>query len=40
MEKIEMEITIPADNEGFVLFQCPLCGEFFKVNPTDVYLAP
>jgi len=29
------EISIPADNEGFVLLQCYLCGEFFKIHPED-----
>jgi len=28
-------IEIPSDNDGFVLFQCPLCGEYFKVTPSD-----
>lgn len=29
------EIAIPADNEGFCLLQCPFCGEFFKLTPSD-----
>lgn len=29
------EISIPADNDGFVPMQCPLCGEFFKLRPED-----
>lgn len=32
---IKMQIEIPADNDGFSLLQCPLCGEFFKVKPDD-----
>jgi uncharacterized C2H2 Zn-finger protein len=30
---MEMTIEIPADNDGFVLLQCALCGEIFKVKP-------
>ena len=29
-------ISIPADEDGFVLMQCPLCGEFFKVRAEDL----
>jgi uncharacterized C2H2 Zn-finger protein len=32
---MEMTIEIPADNDGFVLLQCALCGEIFKVKPCD-----
>ena len=35
MSDIELRISIPTDNDGFVLFQCPLCGEFFKLTPDD-----
>ena len=28
-------IEIPCDEDGFVLMQCPQCGEFFKLRPTD-----
>lgn len=28
-------IEIPCDDEGFVLLQCPQCGEFFKLRPSD-----
>ena len=28
-------IEIPCDNEGFVLLQCPQCGEPFKLRPSD-----
>ena len=31
-----IEIGIPADNDGFVLMQCPLCGDLFKLRPQDV----
>jgi len=30
-----MKIEIPTDNDGFVLLQCTLCGEYFKVTPSD-----
>lgn len=30
------EINIPSDNDGFVLLQCSLCGEFFKLKPNDI----
>lgn len=33
---IVKEIAIPADNDGFALLQCNLCGEFFKLKPSDV----
>jgi hypothetical protein len=35
MSDITMQITIPADNDGFVLMQCHFCGEYFKVTPSD-----
>lgn len=35
MSTIIGEISIPADNDGFILMQCPLCGEFFKLRPAD-----
>lgn len=28
-------IEIPADEDGFVLFECPKCNEQFKVKPQD-----
>lgn len=34
-DKISMQIDVPSDNDGFVLFQCPLCGDFFKIRPSD-----
>lgn len=30
-----IQVEIPVDNEGFVLLQCPFCGEFFKLKPSD-----
>lgn len=31
----EMTISIPLDEEGYMLLQCPRCGEFFKVRSED-----
>ena len=31
-----MEIEIPADADGFILLQCNLCGEFFKLKVNDI----
>lgn len=30
MDTITGEVSIPADDQGFVLMQCPLCGKFLK----------
>lgn len=35
MNDISMKIEIPTDNDGFLLLQCPLCGEYFKITPSD-----
>ncbi len=32
MSTIIGEVSIPADDQGFVLMQCPICGEFFNRN--------
>ena len=32
----EFKISIPTDNEGFVLLQCSFCGEYFKLLGSDV----
>lgn len=31
-----MEIEIPVDENGFVLLQCHLCGEYFKLTAKDI----
>ena len=36
MTDSNFEISIPADNDGFILMQCQLCGEFFKLTPDDI----
>lgn len=33
---VKMEISIPTDNDGYVLLKCEHCGEFFKVTPIDL----
>ena len=37
MSTIISEVSIPADDQGFVLMQCSLCGEFFKIKPEDYH---
>lgn len=32
----EMSISIPTDNDGYILLQCEHCGTFFKLTPGDV----
>ena len=34
-EEMHMTISIPADDDGYVLLQCEHCGNFFKVSPSD-----
>lgn len=34
-EDFSFTIEIPSDDEGFVLMQCPQCGELFKLRPSD-----
>lgn len=35
-DTVKMEISIPTDDEGYVLLKCEHCGEFFKVAPADL----
>lgn len=35
-DKINLEISMPTDSDGFILLQCPLCGEYFKLTPDDI----
>jgi len=35
MSDVIMQISIPPDNDGYVLFQCPNCREFFKISSND-----
>lgn len=32
---MNVEIRIPSDEDGFVLLKCHLCGEIFKLKPSD-----
>lgn len=34
-DTVNFEISMPTDNEGFILLQCPICGELFKLKPSD-----
>lgn len=34
-EEMMFQISVPTDEEGFVLLECPLCGELFKLHPGD-----
>lgn len=33
---VTFEISIPSDNDGYVLLQCENCGEHFKCTPHDI----
>lgn len=34
-ESFSFQISIPTDEDGFVLLKCPLCGDLFKLIPDD-----
>ena len=34
-DEIAFSISIPTDEYGYVLLKCPLCGELFKLKPSD-----
>ena len=36
LEDTSLEISIPSDDDGFVLLQCPHCGELFKLTVEDI----
>lgn len=36
-DEFEMTISIPTDDEGYVLLQCPNCGTYFKAMPSDIH---
>lgn len=36
MDDFTIGISVPADADGFVLLQCPKCGEYFKLPPSDI----
>lgn len=31
-----IEISVPTDNDGYILLQCSYCGEYFKIKPEDI----
>lgn len=33
--EIKFEISIPTDEDGFILLQCSLCGNLFKISASD-----
>lgn len=35
-EEIQMTISIPTDDDGYVLLKCEHCGTFFKATPSDI----
>lgn len=35
-DEFHMTISIPTDDEGYVLLQCEHCGTFFKMTPSDI----
>ena len=34
-DDISFEITIPSDDDGYILLQCERCGEYFKITASD-----
>lgn len=34
-DEMSFEINIPTDEDGYVLLKCPICGELFKLTPSD-----
>lgn len=36
MDEISLNISIPADDDGYVTLKCPKCGEIFKLSPKDI----
>ena len=35
-DDFHIEISIPTDDDGYVLLQCPNCGTYFKATPSDI----
>ena len=35
-DSFNMSVSIPTDDEGYVLLQCSNCGTYFKATPTDI----
>ena len=36
MNDFTIRISIPTDDDGYVLLQCPKCGEYFKLPPSNI----
>jgi hypothetical protein len=36
VDNFQIEISIPCDDDGYVLLKCPICGAFFKATPSDI----
>lgn len=34
-DNLNFEISVPTDNEGFVLMECPIYRNLFKLKPCD-----
>ena len=37
LAEMQLEISIPSDNEGYILLQCEYCGTLFKVLTKDLH---
>lgn len=35
-DDFSLTISVPTDDDGYVLLQCPICGTYFKATPSDV----
>ena len=35
-DDFSIKITIPTDDDGYVLLECPNCSTYFKVTPADI----
>lgn len=35
-DEFHVTISIPTDDEGYILLQCEHCGTFFKATPSDI----
>lgn len=35
-DNFHMEITVPTDDDGYVILKCPVCGTYFKATPADI----
>ncbi|MDD3221013.1 MAG: TFIIB-type zinc ribbon-containing protein [Lachnospiraceae bacterium] len=35
-DEFHMTISIPTDDEGYILLKCEHCGTFFKATPSDI----